>query len=75
MDFVLTAVEDLINSIASAASETLIAYILDSDSNLMIAASIANISTTPDGQADVFLCGVPEIQVSIFLRRDLVPTG
>ena len=65
----LTAVDDLINTVVTAsepnASESKFAYILDGKSNLMISASIAGISTDPDGQVSVFDCGIPEIEVSV----------
>ena len=62
LDFVLTAVDELVNTVVPAA-EAKFAYILDGKSNLMVSASIAGISTSPDGQVNVLDCGVPEIEV------------
>lgn len=66
LDFVLSSVEDVINSFISTTG--MIAYILDGDSSLMIGASIVGISTTSVGQVDVLECGVPEIEVSVCAR-------
>ena len=62
LDFVLKDAGDLVNTVVSA-SEAKFAYILDGKSNLMVSASIAGISTSPDGQVNVLDCGVPEIEV------------
>ena len=63
LDFVLTAVEELMASIVRD-TPTMIAYLLDEDSNFMIAASASSVSITDDGlQANVLECGVPEIEV------------
>ena len=68
LDFILSAVESVVTSVIPL-SRTKIAYVLDGKSNLMIASSIPNISTSPEGQSNVLECGVPEIEVSRGARR------
>ena len=62
LDFLLTAVEQLIISFVPTTIDTIV-YILDGTSEQMIASSILGISTNEFGQVNVLECGVPEIEV------------
>ena len=63
LDFVLSAIETLVNSFVPDGGSTIV-YLLDGETSSMLGSSIAGVATNPDGMNSVFECGVPEMEVT-----------